>query len=235
MILVFLMMIILRLLCNEMVWETNSLLGYRSRRKGGGGQRRFNYLSHFTFCVINLQHNFGTSVQDSYTPNVTQIDFCRKVSKQRHKREKYRLKNPGGLQIKSARHDRVFCKVGTARHNLARWAWHGFPSPPSASQDLYRFWLRRGHFWGLESLIGGVSNLGGHFPLMAHTYNTRRKRSRSGVGLLSLLVVGNLGLLSSSYYYGTRSTKVKATSCLRRRVSGGGGGGGLLLSMKRII
>ena len=79
MILVFLMMIILRLLCNEMVWETNSLLGYRSRRKGGGGQRRFNYLSHFTFCVINLQHNFGTSVQDSYTPNVTQIDFCRKV------------------------------------------------------------------------------------------------------------------------------------------------------------
>ena len=206
-----------------MVWESNSLLGYRSRRKGGGGQRRFNYLSHFTFCVINLQHNFGTSVQDSYTPIVIQIDFCRKVSKQRHKREKYRLKNPVGLQIKSARHDRVFCKVGTARHNLARWAWHGFPSPPSASQDLYRFWLRRGHFWKLESLIGGVSNLGGHFPLMAHTYNTRRKRSRSGVGLLSLLVVGNLGLLSSSSYYGTRSTKVKATSCLRRRVPGGGG------------
>ena len=84
------------------------------------------------------------------------------------------------MQIKSARHDRVFCKVGTARHNLARWAWHGFPSPPSASQDLYRFWLRRGHFWGFESLIGGVSNLRGHFPLMAHTYNTGRKRSRAG-------------------------------------------------------
>ena len=169
------MMIILRLLCNEMVWETNSLLGYRSRRKGGGGQRRFNYLSHFTFCVINLQHNFGTSVQDSYTPIVTQIDFCRKVSKQRHKREKYRLKNPGGLQIKSARHDRVFCKVGTARHNLARWAWHGFPSLSSASQDLYRFWPRRGQFWGFESLIGGVSNLGGHFPLMAHTYKPEER------------------------------------------------------------
>ena len=212
--------------CNGVGWETNSLLGYRSRRKGGGGQRRFNYLSHFTFCVINLQHNFGTSVQDSYTPNVTQIDFCWKMSKQIYKREKYRLKNPGGLQIKSARHDWVFCKVGTARHNLARWAWHDFLSPSSASQDLYRFRLRRGHFWGFESLIGGVSNLGGHFPLMAHSYKTRRKRSRAGGGLLSLLVVGNLGLLSSSYYYGTRSTKVKATSCLRRRVPGGGGGGG---------
>ena len=142
-------MIILRMQCNGVGWETNSLLGYRSRRKGGGGQRRFNYLSHFTFCVINLQHNFGTSVQDSYTPNVTQIDFCRKMSTQRHEREKYRLKNPGGLQIKSARHDWVFCKVGTARHNLARWAWHGFLGPPSASQDLYRFWPRRGHFCGL--------------------------------------------------------------------------------------
>ena len=174
---VFLTMIILRLLgvMQWCWWETNSLLGYRSRRKGGGGQRRFNYLSHFTFCVINLQHNFGTSVQDSYTPNVTQIDFCWKMSKQRHKREKYRLKNPGGLQIKSARHDWVFCKVGTARHNLARWAWHGFPSPPSASQDLYRFWPRRGHFWGFESLIGGVSNLGGHCPLMAHTYKPEER------------------------------------------------------------
>ena len=63
-------------------------------------------------------------------------------------KEKNRLKNPGGLQIKSARHDRVFCKVGTARHNLARWAWHGFLSPSSASLDLYRFWPPRVQFWG---------------------------------------------------------------------------------------
>ena len=40
----------------EVHWrDTNSLLGYRSRRKGGGGgeggggQREFNYVSHFTF------------------------------------------------------------------------------------------------------------------------------------------------------------------------------------------
>ena len=183
--LIMVLMIILRMQCNGVGWETNSLLGYRSRRKGGGGQRRFNYLSHFTFCVINLQHNFGTSVQDSYTPNVTQIDFCWKMSKQRNKREKYRLKNPGGLQIKSARHDWVFCKVGTARHNLARWAWPDFPSPPSASQDLYRFWPPLVQFWGFESLIGGVSNLGGHFPLMAHIHNTRRKRSRAGGGFFA--------------------------------------------------
>ena len=86
--LIMVLMIILRMQCNGVGWETNSLLGYRSRRKGGGGQRRFNYLSHFTFCVINLQHNFGTSVQDSYTPNVTQIDFCRMMSKQEKQKRK---------------------------------------------------------------------------------------------------------------------------------------------------
>ena len=59
---------------------------------------------------------------------------------------------------------------------------------------------------------------------MWHTHTTPEERGLElAVVFLPLLVVGNLGLLSCSYYYGTRSTKVKATSCLRRRVSGGGG------------
>ena len=114
-----------------MVWESNSLLGYRSRRKGGGGQRRFNYLSHFTFCVINLQHNFGTSVQDSYTPNVTQIDFCWKMSKQRNKKEKYRLKNPGFC--KSNRHGTTGCFARLAQLGTI---WHGGPGTASQARPL---------------------------------------------------------------------------------------------------
>ena len=120
--LIMVLMIILRMQCNGVGWETNSLLGYRSRRKGGGGQRRFNYLSHFTFCVINLQHNFGTSVQDSYTPNVTQIDFCRKMSKQRKKREKYRLKIL--VVCKLNRHGTTGCFARLAQHGTI---WHGGP------------------------------------------------------------------------------------------------------------
>ena len=124
-------MIILRMQCNGVGWETNSLLGYRSRRKGGGGQRRFNYLSHFTFCVINLQHNFGTSVQDSYTPNVTQIDFCRKMSKQRKKREKYRLKIL--VVCKLNRHGTTGCFARLAQHGTI---WHGGPGPTSQVRPL---------------------------------------------------------------------------------------------------
>ena len=50
--------------------NTNSLLGYRSRRKGGGGQREFNYVSHFTFRrpAPSTNNTTSTSVQDRYRP-----------------------------------------------------------------------------------------------------------------------------------------------------------------------